>query len=104
MDKILCSVTDVACLPYAIKFISIIMLIFVGYARDGMPHTVMGYVNGPSAFGLPANGKSRKLIVKNHLSDPAYRWPSSIPLGIETHGGEDVAIYAKGPGSWLFHR
>lgn len=28
---------------------------------------------------------------------------AAVPLDSETHGGEDVAIYAKGPMSHLFH-
>ena len=29
--------------------------------------------------------------------------PAGVPLGKQTHGGEDVAIYARGPMSHLFH-
>lgn len=28
---------------------------------------------------------------------------AAVPLDSETHGGEDVAIYAKGPMAHLFH-
>jgi alkaline phosphatase len=28
---------------------------------------------------------------------------AGIPLSSETHGGEDVVIYAGGPGAHLFH-
>lgn len=31
-----------------------------------------------------------------------YRSPSTVPLGYETHGGDDVAVYASGPWSHLF--
>ena len=29
--------------------------------------------------------------------------PAAIPLGSETHGGQDVGIYARGPMAHLFH-
>lgn len=32
-----------------------------------------------------------------------YKQQSAIPLGDETHAGEDVPIYARGPMSHLFH-
>ncbi|MFP5288702.1 MAG: alkaline phosphatase, partial [Thermoanaerobaculia bacterium] len=30
-----------------------------------------------------------------------YLQQAAIPLGSETHGGEDVVIYARGPHAWL---
>jgi len=32
-----------------------------------------------------------------------FKQPVNVPLDQETHGGEDVAIYASGPMSHLFH-
>lgn len=31
-----------------------------------------------------------------------YKYPSLVPLTSETHGGDDVAIFARGPFSHLF--
>uniref|UniRef100_A0A8B9L598 Alkaline phosphatase n=1 Tax=Astyanax mexicanus TaxID=7994 RepID=A0A8B9L598_ASTMX len=35
--------------------------------------------------------------------DEEYMQQAAVPLDAETHGGEDVAIYAKGPMAHLFH-
>ena len=32
----------------------------------------------------------------------AYKYPSMVPLTSETHGGDDVAIFARGPYAHLF--
>jgi alkaline phosphatase len=34
---------------------------------------------------------------------PNYLQEATVPLNTETHAGEDVAIYANGPGAYLFH-
>lgn len=36
------------------------------------------------------------------LEDINYIQESAVHLGSETHGGEDVAIFASGPMSYLF--
>ena len=39
----------------------------------------------------------------NVSTDPDYLQEGAVPLSSETHSGEDVAVYARGPGSRLFH-
>lgn len=48
----------------------------------------------------------RKIIFLSFSTRAAadsFRNPSHVPLDSETHGGEDVAIFARGPMSHLFH-
>jgi alkaline phosphatase len=75
--------------------------------RDGVPYTVLGYLNGP---GYRAAGRvdprsdpfpGRSGVVPNGPWHPAYFQESAVPLGSETHSGEDVAIYAVGPAAHL---
>ena len=63
-------------------------------ADDGMPYTTLGYINGPN----PGRDEDLSHVDTTHES---FRSQTLVPLGSETHGGEDVAVYAVGPGADL---
>jgi len=42
-------------------------------------------------------------LSKVDTTDPNYLQEAMIPLLDETHGGEEVAIFATGVNSYLFH-
>jgi alkaline phosphatase len=67
-------------------------------AQDGKPYTTLGYANGPGAV----SGKDRPDLTGVDTAAPDFKQQSLIPMGGETHGGEDVAIYARGPHAYLF--
>ncbi len=74
--------------------------------RNGVPYSVLGYQNGPGYRGTarvdPRLDAFRGLggVVPSGPSHPAYLQESAVPTaGAETHAGEDVAIYAIGPGA-----
>jgi len=89
-----------------------------GYARDafGLPYTTLSYANGPGYSGAsnqqPAGPKThlhkpsrfepatgRPDLSEVDTTHPDYMQETLLPLGSETHGGEDVGIWAIGPGS-----
>ncbi len=91
------------------------------YARDlnGQPYTTLSYANGPGYTGAsnaqPAGPKKfnhepssvepvvgRPDLTHVDTEAPAYMQESLVPLKAETHGGEDVGIWATGPGSSAF--
>lgn len=37
-----------------------------------------------------------------NFRDPNFRYPTTVPLAKNTHGGEDVGVFAVGPHSYLF--
>lgn len=83
----------------------------VGETSDlnGTPYTVLGYQNGPGYRGAARVDPRLDLfrgvggVVPSGPSHPAYFQESAVPLGSETHAGEDVTIYAVGPGAELVH-
>jgi alkaline phosphatase len=76
-----------------------------GYAlaADGKTYTTLGYANGPGSI-LPGQKKAgeRPEPRADEAADVNYRQQSAIPSASETHGGQDVVIYAAGPQAHLF--
>lgn len=66
-------------------------------AKDGKPYTTLSYANGPGAV----NGE-REDLSKVDTTARDFRQQSLVPFNSETHGGEDVPIYATGPWAHLF--
>jgi len=88
------------------------------YARDatGLTFTTLTYANGPGNTGesnrQPAGPKrflhspssfapveGRPDLSKVDTAEPDYLQEALVPLKSESHGGEDVGIWARGPGS-----
>lgn len=87
----------------------------------GLPYTTLSYANGPGYTGAsqaqPAGPKrlphspyrvegikdGRPDLSRVDTSDPLYLQEATVPLLADTHSGEDVPIYAGGPGAALFH-
>lgn len=66
----------------------------------GKPYTSLGYRDGPGAeHDLEVGSLDKDSLGK---SDPNYRQAALVPMDYETHGGEDVALYAIGPQANLF--
>ena len=78
-------------------------------AADGKPYTTLGYQNGPGSV-IPGDAKDgtkpdpvdRADLTEVDTTDPAFLQQAALPLGSETHGGDDVVIHAEGPFAHLF--
>ncbi len=93
------------------------------FAKDqfGLPYTTLNYANGPGHSGAsdkqPQGSKhfphepksynkepySRPDLTAVDTTNPLYMQEAAVPFPAETHGGEDVGIYATGPGAFLIH-
>lgn len=77
--------------------------------RNGVPYSVLGYQNGPGYRVGPRvdprvdSFRGRGDATPNGPWHQAYFQESAVPMGSETHSGEDVAIYAVGPGADRVH-
>ncbi|XP_052465571.1 alkaline phosphatase-like [Carassius gibelio] len=67
---------------------------------DQKPFTSILYGNGPG-FKL-VNGTRENVSTVDYAQNN-YLAQSAVPLSMETHGGEDVAIFSKGPMAHLLH-
>ncbi len=76
-----------------------------GYAlaADGKHYTTLSYATGPGSILLGQKEKGqRHEPTPDEVADLNYKQQSAIPNRSETHGGQDVTIYAKGPHAYLF--
>ena len=72
---------------------------FAGKDVNQLPYTTLGYANG-SGYRTSENGRVDLTEVDIDAFD--FKQEAAVPLRTETHGGEDVAVYATGPGSqWI---
>ncbi len=87
----------------------------------GKPYTTLTYANGPGALEAsdqqPAGIKylphwakkydpapvARPDLTNVDTTAPDYLQEALIPMSSETHGGEDVPVYSRGPGSDQVH-
>jgi alkaline phosphatase len=69
-------------------------------ALDAKAYTTLGYANGP---GASPDGKARTDVAPHEATAHDYRQQALVPMRSETHGGEDVPIFAIGPWAHLFH-
>ncbi|XP_062987863.1 intestinal-type alkaline phosphatase 1-like [Elgaria multicarinata webbii] len=69
-------------------------------AGDNKTYTSIMYGNGP---GYQITNQGRPSVDAAESEDDTYHQQAAVPLSSETHGGEDVAIMAKGPMAHLFH-
>ncbi|HEU4812963.1 MAG TPA: alkaline phosphatase, partial [Xanthomonadaceae bacterium] len=61
---------------------------------NGLPYTTLAYANGP---GYAGPGRPDLSVVDT--TDPDYLQEAMVPMRAETHGGDDVGVWARGPGS-----
>jgi alkaline phosphatase len=67
--------------------------------KNGLPYTTLGYANGPGYRGA----QGRPDLTTIETVHPDFLQEATIPMASETHGAEDVAIFANGPQAYLFH-
>lgn len=81
-------------------------------ANDGMPYTTLGYTNGlgfrdlgdetdADASYSAAADNGRYDLTAIDTTTPGFHQEAVIPLGSETHSGEDIALHAKGPSAQM---
>ena len=69
-------------------------------ALDRKPYFTLGYANGEGFLHHFKNGRIHPDTIDKSPID--FQHPSTLPFEYESHGGEDVSIYARGPMAHLF--
>eukprot|EP00088_Acartia_fossae_P001505 TRINITY_DN10583_c0_g2_i2.p1 TRINITY_DN10583_c0_g2~~TRINITY_DN10583_c0_g2_i2.p1 ORF type:complete len:556 (+),score=113.44 TRINITY_DN10583_c0_g2_i2:22-1668(+) len=74
------------------------------HAADHEAFNILSYGNGAGFMKMNVtDGEIVRLASPETSREYEYTQSSGIPLGSETHGGDDVGIWATGPMSHLFH-
>ncbi|XP_008186655.1 membrane-bound alkaline phosphatase isoform X2 [Acyrthosiphon pisum] len=78
---------------------------------DELPYTTLSYANGPAKTNDPANTNdpqpnvncARQDLSKVDTSQLSFAYPHMVTMkDYETHGGDDVMVFARGPWAHLF--
>lgn len=81
-------------------------------AADNMPYTTLGYTNGRGFRDLGSETNADATYATDAVSgrvdlssidteSPGFHQETLVPRSSETHSGEDVGVYATGPGAHL---
>ncbi|XP_068617876.1 membrane-bound alkaline phosphatase-like [Battus philenor] len=69
--------------------------------RAGVPFMTLSYANGPG-FREHNNGTRADVTAETNYRELRWRSHVDVPLSSETHGGDDVAVFARGPQHAMF--
>ncbi|XP_052892032.1 alkaline phosphatase-like [Anopheles moucheti] len=71
---------------------------------DRMPFFTLTYANGPSYADhfYETGGRRNPDDMRDRYHDPGFTYPAAVPYEDETHGGDDVAVFAQGPWAHIF--
>lgn len=70
-------------------------------ASERQPEGAKRYPHDPTGYKRAEQGRPNLEHVDTEAED--YEQEATMPLGAETHGGDDVAVFARGPGSAAVH-
>ncbi|XP_060655743.1 alkaline phosphatase [Drosophila nasuta] len=70
-------------------------------ATDEKPFTILSYANGPG-YANTYNEKGRIDLTNVDTYQPDFMFQATVPLYSETHGAEDVGVFASGPKEHFF--
>ncbi|WP_286234374.1 alkaline phosphatase [Thalassotalea sediminis] len=79
-------------------------------AADGMPYTTLGYTNGLGFRNLQTETDAdqsyndsaiagRQDLTTVDTTTSGFHQETTVPMGSETHAGEDISLHAHGPGA-----
>jgi len=71
-------------------------------ADDDLPFTILSYANGPGFIDTYSSEAGRIDLSHVDTTNEEFALQATVPLSSETHGAEDVGVFASGPFEHLF--